>query len=821
MHRRAGLGTLVWLSVLIILSGCKLQIVNFQGPDEVLTGTVIEATIEGTRSGDDEVIWYGLVLQIPETWEVLCVDTSCGRLEEAPDVASAFTAEPGHKVWAGTANGCPTSYGSAWVKLLVGDTAVDVGQNTTVTLKAAVGAVRDGTWETDDPAGVLDFSQISSLPYVRTMTVFQAGADTTPPNPLAPVVQNWNCESWWINWCGNTLPNDVVAFRIYQSDAPFYDVSSMTYKTVSACECWQEIDPPSGDGYYIAVTAVDEQGNEKPSVSPLQVISGTISGTITDNLGAPLSGVPVQAFLHGSDYYNHTVIAASLSAQDGSYSLCVAPGTYIVMAVPGAAGMNYKNEFYDNAFDWSTARPIDIAANATVSGIDIALDPGASISGFVYREDGSTPIEGALVEAYEAESGYYVGEGRSGPDGSYTVPGLPAGKYFLTAWADGFKLESYKETIVWNDAGIVELSEGQTVSGINFTLELEAIETRVTTGNFDQTSAKEVVLVERKSDNTLKLTWLTHEGTVLATARTGAVKEFSVATGNFDNDPLDEVVLACVQGDGNLATIVFDSDGTRLSKGVGGRCSDVHVATGQFDTDSYDEYVVALRQENGTLAAITFNHDGTRIGKGIGGVCSNIDVATGNFDGNASDDEYVITLIQSDGRLAAITFQDEGARIGKGVGGVCSNVSVAVGKFSPSADLRDQYAVSLLQQDGTLAVITFDATGKRIAKGVGGRARNPQVASGHFSKTTPFDGIAVVLEQEDSYVAVIFFNGQGDRIGKYVTYLDTRSLFDVNTGDINSCGFDETVISLTFDFYGISIIDVTDENGTYHSRSLL
>lgn len=358
-------------------------------------------------------------------------------------------------------------------------------------------------------------------------------------------------------------------------------------------------------------------------------------------------------------------------------------------------------------------------------------------------------------------------------------------------------------------------SLGET-TGIDFHLERAAKIVKAAKGNFDDDPAEEWVVAEVKNDNTVLLTFWDgfNPPRVLAKATAGEVLEISLAKGNFDNDPQDEVVLACVQKDGKLATMVFDSNGRRLSKGVGGLSSDVHVVAGQFDADPYDEYVVVLRQADGTLAAISFNHDGTRLGKGVGGVCSNLGVAAGNFDNNPNDDEYVVSLIQSDGKLAAITFQGNGARIGKGVGGLCSDVTVAAGNFRSDNDPQDEYVVSLIQADGTLAAITFYADGKRIGKGVGGACFQPKVTTGRFDATAPLDGYAVSLKQADGSAAVVFFTAKGVRIGKYpeTWWWEYRSL-DLVAADVDGCGVAEGVLAF-LDPYGQPELRLMTETGS-------
>lgn len=92
--------------------------------------------------------------------------------------------------------------------------------------------------------------------------------------------------------------------------------------------------------------------------------SGTISGTVTNEAGAPLEGIHVYA-----------------QTQYGSYAFTDAAGNYTLSGL--ASGENkvkfydYNNvyfaEFYDNQPDWASADAIAVTAPGAVTGKDAVL----------------------------------------------------------------------------------------------------------------------------------------------------------------------------------------------------------------------------------------------------------------------------------------------------------------------------------------------------------------------------------------------------------------------------------------------------------------
>ncbi len=233
--------------------------------------------------------------------------------------------------------------------------------------------------------------------------------------------------------------------------------------------------------YYDGVQTIEEATPvfvaENATISDIDFVLGanygTISGSITDDAGAPLAGIAINA--NSMDYLHYGYIETD---DNGQYTLSVPASDYIVQF--NDYNNNYSSEYYDNAQDEWTATPVTVLAGATTSGIDAVLSQTGGISGTVTL-DGQPP-EAFQVYAYPQNDGGpppRSAENRvpSNPDGSYDISGFQPGLYYvvaeiyldnsiLTTYYDGAKNES--------DATLVEVVNGATTPNINFAIESPA-----------------------------------------------------------------------------------------------------------------------------------------------------------------------------------------------------------------------------------------------------------------------------------------------------------------------------------------------------------
>ena len=122
-----------------------------------------------------------------------------------------------------------------------------------------------------------------------------------------------------------------------------------------------------------------------------------------------------------------------------------------------------------------------VTEGQAVTGKNFQLDPGATISGTVYQSDGATPLTGKNIWIYA-----YTGSPCSSltwveyayvdsATGTYTIPGLPAGTYYLQTFSsDNYISEWWASPQGVRDcagAQSIVVTEGQAVTGKNFQLD--------------------------------------------------------------------------------------------------------------------------------------------------------------------------------------------------------------------------------------------------------------------------------------------------------------------------------------------------------------
>jgi hypothetical protein len=153
-------------------------------------------------------------------------------------------------------------------------------------------------------------------------------------------------------------------------------------------------------------------------VSPALVPGGTLTGTVTDNTGAPVGDVLVTAAKESDGFGRR----AARTEPDGTYEIAgmrVNVGSSTVRAMGDA--------------------PVSTVVNApalvpggTHSGIDLVVDAGATIVGTVTDAKTGDPVEGAIV----ADQNAFVGP-ETNQDGNYGDL-YPSGERAIEVFADGY-----------------------------------------------------------------------------------------------------------------------------------------------------------------------------------------------------------------------------------------------------------------------------------------------------------------------------------------------------------------------------------------------
>jgi 5-hydroxyisourate hydrolase-like protein (transthyretin family) len=223
---------------------------------------------------------------------------------------------------------------------------------------------------------------------------------------------------------------------------------------------------------------------------------GSISGVITNAAtGQPLPNVSVSASTRLS---TGVVSTSSFTNANGEYTIAgLAAATYSV----STGSSTTTNEIYPdllclNFCSLTTAADsggaVAVTLGATTSGINLALDPGLSVSGTITNETTGLPLQNVTVTAFlRVVQGFSGRSGFTDASGNYTIQGLVAGTYVLATSTSSFVNEIYDNipctgscstTALLATGTPVSVTSGATTTGKNFALQPLATGTGTITG---------------------------------------------------------------------------------------------------------------------------------------------------------------------------------------------------------------------------------------------------------------------------------------------------------------------------------------------------
>ena len=196
-------------------------------------------------------------------------------------------------------------------------------------------------------------------------------------------------------------------------------------------------------------------------------IGGMVTGHVYEEDGVtPIDGMLVRAYSPTT----RGLVDGSYTDYDGGYTIWLGTGSYILTSQVKDRGYKWVDEWYNNKYSLEHADTVYVTAPDTVSRIDLLLAKAGSISGHVYEEDGVTPVAGANVYAF-AITGDHPGAGaNTGPDGSYTIQGLPSGNYKVQATVSDHVAEYYNNAPDQASAAEVGVNAPADTPGIDFLL---------------------------------------------------------------------------------------------------------------------------------------------------------------------------------------------------------------------------------------------------------------------------------------------------------------------------------------------------------------
>ena len=202
--------------------------------------------------------------------------------------------------------------------------------------------------------------------------------------------------------------------------------------------------------------ACDSGGPADPDPpDPPATTTGTVTGIVQSDAGAPIAGAPVTLDRQGFPSLSAT------SGANGSFTFQSVEAGVWQAAVAAVPGFKTGSE--------SSASATVVASQTTTVNLELEAEPedsGGGVKGVVLS--GSSPVEGAAV-ALDG-SGGNVGQATSDSDGSYEFESLVAGSYTVTVTPPaGFQIAQGDSA-----SRTVTVSDGDTAVA-DFALEREAL----------------------------------------------------------------------------------------------------------------------------------------------------------------------------------------------------------------------------------------------------------------------------------------------------------------------------------------------------------
>ncbi|HVO54728.1 MAG TPA: carboxypeptidase regulatory-like domain-containing protein [Solirubrobacterales bacterium] len=198
---------------------------------------------------------------------------------------------------------------------------------------------------------------------------------------------------------------------------------------------------------------------------------GRITGKVTDaSTHAGISGVEVcPSMITNSEYFPYYECAYTNASGEYAISALFAGSYKLQFYRPYESG--YANQYYNGKTTFAQADAVAVAAGATTSNINAALQEGGRITGLITDATTHNPIEGIYACAVPIGGEQGAGEcARSAPGGSYLIKGLQAGSYrveFHGPPESDYLPQFHNGKTTSAGADPVAVTYGSTVSGVN------------------------------------------------------------------------------------------------------------------------------------------------------------------------------------------------------------------------------------------------------------------------------------------------------------------------------------------------------------------
>jgi hypothetical protein len=436
-----------------------------------------------------------------------------------------------------------------------------------------------------------------------------------------------------------------------------------------------------------------------------------ITGTVTSEPGAPLSGMTVAIYA-----IDGTLAASGTTGANGTYNITLPAGSYRALAYDPAGA--YATSFYDEAESFETSATLRVTTTP-LSNIDFQLVHAGFAAGRVTSTTGAA-LQNMTVAAYNL-SGTRRGFTTTNAAGSFTLV-LPPGSYKIAAYDDALKYAKtfFADAASFGAANVVAIAAAES-----------------TTANLRLTLAATVSgsVTDRATAATLagmRVTAYASDGSIAGRALTGSDGRFAFAVRP------GSIRVVVDDPSGIYATLYLpDAESFSAEAAVSAAAGQTMTANASLVRAAHIEGTISDRATGAPLAGITataYNADGSTRSfatTSASGAYS-IVVPPGDYRAGASDDALVYlpqfyanalafgaaTVEHAITSIGGIDFAlVKGARVAGQVtaaasqqplGGITVGVYDIAGHLLQSAvtDASGRYA--LLRESGTVKLLAFD-----------------------------------------------------------------------------------------------------------------
>jgi 5-hydroxyisourate hydrolase-like protein (transthyretin family) len=324
---------------------------------------------------------------------------------------------------------------------------------------------------TDIPvSGVATFSGVDAVMRAGSC-VTGTVVDAITGKPVSGIDVNANLSDgnggWALEAAGTTDASGTYqihgltagTYRVQFIDNSFETYATQFYKNTTDLSAATDV-PVSSDS---TVTSIDA------SLTPAD--GSRITGTVTDaHTGKPIPYVAVTPY--ASDGMGGWINVLNYAVTDASGTYVIGgleARTYHLKFTDGSGA--HAEQFYHNAISLNSGTDVVVSDEATVSGIDEALDAAACVTGTV-TDVSHNPIPNVDVTVYRSDGAggwVYLNDTFTDTQGGYTLGGLAHATYRVgfhdwhNVWMDQF----YSGAGTVDSAADIPVSLGATMTGIS------------------------------------------------------------------------------------------------------------------------------------------------------------------------------------------------------------------------------------------------------------------------------------------------------------------------------------------------------------------